>query len=137
MNRDELREAIRNERDVIIEPVATPEWPTVNGLVFVKSLSIADREAYLTALRQVSVPKEGQVKIEVKYEVATVKLAAAAMCDSEGNTLFGPEDVEWLQQKSHSAMQRVIDAASRLNGFGNKAKAEVKNVSPSAATATT
>jgi hypothetical protein len=132
VNRDEIRQAVRESHDSNIEPIATPEWPAVDGKIFVRSLSIAGREAYLKDLKKSSPPMvDGKAIID--SEVTVVKLAAAAMCTEQGEPLFTQEDVEWLQEKNYAAMQRVVDAAARLNGFGGKTKAERKNDSPSPA----
>lgn len=137
LTREELRAAIRDAQDIKIEPVDVPEWPAVNGSLFVRLLSARGKEEYLDSIREVTATPSadgGKVDIKVFTTMSAIKLAAATMCDKDGNVLFGVENMEdvlMLADKSADAMQRVIDKTGDINGFSNKAKVVAKNVSAS------
>jgi hypothetical protein len=134
MDRSALREEIlriaKTREDTLIKPVATPEWPSVDGYVYVRKLSVTGRERYLDSIREVTT-RPGQTQtVKVLLEAASAKLAAATMCDREGNLLFTIEDVKLLGELSYDAMQRVIDESSAINGLDEKAALEqAKNFS--------
>lgn len=130
MTLEELRAAVLAADDITIEPVATPEWPTVDGYIHVRLMAGRHRERYLDSIRQV----EGQgrdMRVTVKLEDTGAKLAAATMCDASGTLVFRPNDVQALGEKSYVALQRVIDVAARLNGLDDQAVDAAKNASAS------
>lgn len=149
MNREELRQAILSAEDMVIEPVPTPEWPSVDGSVFVRSLTLPERSKYLALIRsfvkrdevQAALIKpeaqlaaaEGQVLNEAR-DLSGVHLVVAATCDAQGQGIFMLGDVEILAEKSWAALNRCVDAAARLNGLSKKAMETVKNDSPSVVT---
>lgn len=126
----ELRDLMLAEQDIRVEPVATPEWPSVDGHIHVRLMSALHRERYLRWVRpmlQIDVPKSAT-------EGSQIKLAAITLCDEHGNLLCqGDTDedreafVEQLGMKSYVALQRVIDAAADLNGLSTKSRQDAKN----------
>lgn len=134
MTREELRAAILDADDCPIAPVPTPEWPAVDGLVHVRTLSGIQRDRYFRAIRRDVADVAGAPDTVVK-DVAQFHLAAAAMCDAAGAVLFTEADVVQLGEKSSLALARVIDAASDLNGLSAKAAEDAKkNFAPETAT---
>jgi hypothetical protein len=130
MNAEELRAHLSKSLDTEIVPVTTPEWPVLDGHIFVRSMTLKERESYLLSLQGPSgVTADGTPTVKVQYEGANAKLAAITMCDKDGTPLFSgqPGDVEILERKSGNAMQRVIDVSARINRLNRKALEESKN----------
>lgn len=138
---EELRQAILGTPNAsdLRDLVPTPEWPTVNGQVFVRTLTLPERTQYMAEIRaQVLAPEvqadhNGAAAQEVR-DAAGVKLAILTMCDSNGDTLMDLEDLEVLAKKHWAPVNRIIDAAANRNGLTKAALDALKNVSPSAAT---
>lgn len=94
-------------QDGKVERVEVPEW---GGHVFVKTMSAGDRdqwEASILDARGKFTPDHGRAK-----------LLLACVCDEAGKPLFDRGDVHDLSKKSSVAVQRVFDAAAKLNGIG-------------------
>lgn len=127
MTVQEMRAAILAADDIKIVPVKTPEWPAVDGMVNVRTLSGMGRERYLDSIREVTTHPGEQQSVKVLLEGSGSKLAVCACCNDKGELLFTSEDVEALGAKSASALNRVVDAAADLNGLSEKAKAAAKN----------
>jgi len=126
MTRSELRAAILAADDLVVESVPTPEWPGIDGHVFVRKMSLSQRERYLASIRQI----EGEgvdMKVTALLDDANPKLAAATMCTEKGETLFDQADVNALGEKSYVALGRVIDVAARLNELDEAAGKRAKN----------
>ena len=114
--------------DIEIEPVDVPEWPMGGkpGRVYVRTLSGTNREKYLDSLRKV----EGQGKkttVKLTLEDAGPRLLTLTLCNSKGELLFTAAQIALLGAKSAKALQRCIDAASKLNGLGEDAEESAKN----------
>lgn len=109
LTRDQILEAA----DLVIEPVPVPEW---GGDVGVRVMSAADRDAFEASM--IEVGEDGRRRPHLVNMRA--KLVAAAACDDAGNRIFADEDVLLLARKSSAALNRVYEAAARLNGLGNR-----------------
>ena len=95
--------------DATIKTVSVPEW---GGEVCIRGLTGAQRDTFETRLvRQRS--KSGAVDTTGLRSL----LCSLAMCDEQGNPLFTEADMPELEKKSAAALQRVFDAASRMNGM--------------------
>lgn len=120
--------------DINIVPVSVPEW---GGTVYVKSMTALQREKYIESMRSVVIGPNGTQITKTVLRHANGKLAALTICDAKGNLLFerSPDVIEKLGQKSAKALERVADAASKLNGLDDederkkKAIERAKNVS--------
>lgn len=102
---------------ITIEPVDVPEW---GGAIYVRTMSALQREKYLTSMRKiVGTGKDASVQVILTY--GSAKLVALTACDAQGNLLFdrAPETIEKLSQLSAKAMERVVDAAAKLNGLSD------------------
>ncbi len=100
------RDQILSVVDECFQDVEIPEW---NGTVRVRSLTGAQRAALLNSAKKV----ESAEWIE--------KMVAASVCDEDGNPLFTQEDVGKLSQKNAAALNRIFEAADKLNGFSDRA----------------
>lgn len=138
MTREELRQAILSESGgFTIEPVPTPEWPKVNGQIFVRTLTLPERTRYLAEIRstilQPEVQADGNGKAAKQAtDTAGVKLAVISMCDSEGLTFMEESDITALAKQGWAALNRVVDVSARLNGMTKQSMELAKNVLPSA-----
>ncbi|HEX6880944.1 MAG TPA: phage tail assembly chaperone [Terriglobales bacterium] len=118
------REEILAADDIRIELVQVPEW---GGVVYIRTLSGTQRERYVESIRKVTGHGKKQ-SVEIVLAESGAKLAAQTICDEKGTLLFSEMDVKALGKKSSKALQRIIDAAAKLNGLDDEAEEEAKNV---------
>lgn len=117
LTKDQILEA----DDLHSVQVEVPEW---GGTVFVRSMTGADRDAFETSM--VSVNPDGSRSPDMRN--LRSKLVALTLVDEAGNRLFDVADIPRLALKSSAALERVFEAAQRLNGLGAKAEEDaVKN----------
>lgn len=103
------KDAILGADDRQYETVAVPEW---GGEVRLRSLSGSERDEYENSL----VHQVGNKQV-TNARNARAKLVALCAVDAAGVPLFEPRDVIKLGSKSSAALQRLFDAACRMNGF--------------------
>jgi len=101
-----LRDTILAASDLPGEAVHVPEW---NVTLTVRSMTAAERDAY--EQRMADARKAGGGAI------ANIRAALVVMCalDAAGGRVFGDDDIEALGAKSARAVDRVFEAAARLN----------------------
>lgn len=85
--------------------IAVPEW---GGDVFVRVMTGMERDEFEDFL------------IKGKARGARAELAARTLVDEQGQRLFTGDEIEVLGKKSAPALDRVFDAAQRLNGFSER-----------------
>ena len=95
------RDDILGKVQLAVEQVQVPEW---GGPVYIREMSGAERDAW-----------EALVFGEEKAKNIRATLAAVCLCDETGKRLFADEDAVKLGATSGSALQRVFDAAMRIN----------------------
>jgi len=95
-----LREDILAAQDVHVEPIDIPEWKVK---AWIRPMTGSEREQFDDV-----VGKKGRLKL---------KLAVLSLCDDKGARLFSDKDIEALGSKSSVALERVVDAALKLNGM--------------------
>lgn len=120
--------------DVVIDPVPTPEWPNLDGHLYVRSFSMAQREAFLLTLQEpAGVTTDGKPTVRVHYGGHNSKLAAWTLCNKDGVLIFSgkTDEIDLLQERSGAALQRVADKSARINGMDKKSLEEAKNDLPS------
>lgn len=98
------REAILAADDLKHADVAVPEW---GGTVRVRTLTARERDAFLSE----AVDDEGKID----RGSFRILLASRAVCDEAGAPIFSAADVAALGGKSAPALERVFDAADKLN----------------------
>lgn len=103
------KEQIIASDDLKHEDVDVPEW---GGTVRVVAMSGDARDAFEDTL----VKRVGD-KVEQDLSNYRAKVCAACMIDKDGNRLFSAKEVQALGKKSSAALERVFDAADRLNGL--------------------
>ena len=111
LSKDQILEA----NDLVSEEVQVPEW---GGSVKVRTMTGADRDAFEQSM--VSIGDDGSRRPEMSNMRA--KLVALTLVDDSGNLLFSAADMPMLAKKSAAALERVFDAAQRINGLGVKAE---------------
>lgn len=94
------RDSILAAKDFETETVEVPEW---GGSVCVRMMSGRERDRFEADQRR------------DPYRDIRARLAAATLCDEAGALLFTPADIEALAAKSSKALDRVFDAAVRIN----------------------
>jgi hypothetical protein len=99
------REQILAATDSVIETVSVPEW---GGSVGVKTLTGAEKDGWESSRQN----KDGSFNLNN----VRASLVAVATCDADGNKLFTLQDVVDLGNKSARALDRVFQAAKKLNG---------------------
>lgn len=107
-----------------IVPIDVPEW---GGRVHVRTISGVERDAYEDSLWQL----RGKNRVFTQRNIRA-KLVAVAACDKNGNRLFSDTQVEQLGLKNSAALDRLFDAAQRLNKITDKDIEELVKNSESA-----
>lgn len=98
--------------DLHVEDIPVPEW---GGEVRIKSLTGAERDQY-----EAESVKTNKGKREVNMANMRARLIAMCAVDEAGQLLFTRADVMKLGQKSAIALERVFDAAAKLNGMSDE-----------------
>lgn len=92
-------------QDTLTDEITVPEW---GGRVFIRSMTGTERDTW-------EVYAQGQMS--AKVVTIRARLAAICLCDASGKRLFTDADTAKLAEKSGSALDRVYEAAVRLNGL--------------------
>lgn len=101
------RANILAEDDLHLVEVAVPEWPKCGGHVWVKGLSGAEAEELI-----------GDNPASEGIKGKRAQLLVHTVCNEKGDLLFTSEDVEALNRKHTTVLDRIADAAMALNGLG-------------------
>ena len=113
LTKDQILEA----QDLQSESVHVHEW---GGDVLVRTMTGADRDAFESSM--ITTLQDGTRKPNMVNMRA--KLVALTVVDDAGSRLFDVGDVDRLALKSASALERVFNAAQRINGLGAQAEAD-------------
>ena len=110
------RDTIFSRNTLKRETVTVPEW---GGDVIVSEMTGAARDAWELSL--------GQRDHDGNLYNTRAKLVAACVVDESGNLIFTkPGDVEKLGKLSSTALDKVCQAAQRLNGLTQEALEEAE-----------
>lgn len=111
------REAILEANDLRLEKVHVPEW---GGDVWLRVMTGTERDNF-----ERSVMKNGKLdSLNIR-----AKFAALVIVGEDGSRLFNDRDVTALGGKSAAALDRVLEAGQRLNGFSDEDVAELGKAS--------
>lgn len=110
------RDQILEVSDLKTEAVDVPEW---GGSVQVRTMTGADRDAFEDSM--ITVNPDGTRKPNLVNMRA--KLVALTVVDDAGSLMFGVPDIDRLALKSAAAIERVFNAAQKINGLGSQAEA--------------
>ncbi|ACC76152.1 hypothetical protein PPMP20_18995 [Paraburkholderia phymatum] len=115
---------ILGANDLESQTVDVPEW---GGSVIVRAMTGAQRDAYDAALLR----RNDEGKLEVDTLNMRAKLVLWTVVDEAGALLFTPDELDALAAKSAGAIERIADAAARLNGLHRDAVADAAKNSAS------
>jgi len=104
LNRKQILEC----KDIKSEVVQVPEW---DGEVSVRGLTLAEKDRWTDCIMN-----DGKVSMKG----ATALLCALCMRDEKGEQIFSSDDMDALDKKSASALDRVFQVAQRLSGIGQE-----------------
>lgn len=97
--------------------VSTPEWPDVDGKLFVRRLTMLERvEFYSAANKQ-------QATAGAAFQSFVVAYCA---CDEAGTRGFTDDEWKTLQNEPGSVVERISDAADEWNLLSFSARETVK-----------
>jgi hypothetical protein len=104
-----LSQQILDCDDTTIEPIDLPEWGVK---AFIRTMTGTDRDSWeMYASKQLD--KVNGVNIRGK-------LACICLCDEKGKRLFGDGQAEALSKKNSKALNRVYEAALKLNKLSDE-----------------
>lgn len=104
------RDAILGAQDLKTEDVPVPEW---GGTVRVRCLTAAERDAYEASF--VTLGKGGVQRNADALQTVRARMVALTVVGEDGRRLFTEQDVQALAAKSAAAIDRLFQAAQRLN----------------------
>jgi hypothetical protein len=124
------REAISRKTTFEMVEVDVTEWGAINPdtgkpertTVFVRELSVAEKGKFEM---EAQVKKGGKVKFEEGLYADSVqnfgaRMVIATCCDADGELIFRREDIDIIMGKPVKVLNRICDAARKLNGWGKK-----------------
>lgn len=97
--------------------VEVPEW---GGAVVIRAMSGTQRDQYETSL----MAKQEDGSYTVNTENMRAKLVCYTAVDEAGISLFSPDELAVLAAKSGTVLERLFDAAQKLNGLQKGAIAD-------------
>lgn len=102
------RDDILRATDLPVSSVEVPEW---GGTVFVRTLTAEEYDEF----ERSTFSFDGGKK-ELHLENVRGRFVALCACDEDGRRLFCDDDAPELGRRSKPAIERVYEAAQRLNG---------------------
>ena len=105
--------AILAAHDTITKQVTVPQW---GGDVFIRTMTGQERDTWEVYAQQQMTAKTVNIR---------ARLAAICLCDEAGARLFTDAETKTLAEKSGAALDRVYEAAVKLNGLSGE---EVENI---------
>ena len=123
------REKILSVKDLPTLDVPVPEWADGDPEAYVRlrTLTGSEREQFESSVYSFDTDEE-KPKVEVNRTNYRAKLCAFCIVGDDAVRLFAEEDIPALAGKSSLALDRVFQAAQKLNGLGAAAvKAATKN----------
>lgn len=103
-------------RDQLLAAAAAPlpservDVPELGGVVLVRGLSAAERDAFEQTVMLARRRQRPLVNVRAR-------LAATCLVDDAGTALFTPADIEQLGQLRADVLDRIVTVAQRLSGF--------------------
>lgn len=96
--------------DARLEKMAVPEW---GGDVYIRVISGGDRDRFEDSYA------------DQKLRAFRVRFLVLTLCDEKGDRLFADDQVDLLAKKSSVVINRVFEAAWKLNAFSQEAVDEL------------
>ncbi len=129
-----ISDQLKKIDDLPREPVATPEWPEIDGKVFARRLTGDERDEW--EVFQGHVLDQDTIGEDKKSKLALMKLGTKNIrativrlgaCDEDGDSIFSPADVVWLGMKASEPLDRIRDVIKRLSGMKDDEEDTAKN----------
>lgn len=117
-----LREDILAALDAKVVRLEVPEWKTT---VFLRVMSGGERDAFETVCQPD--PKTGRKSL-INFRA---RFAAIVLGDEQGNRIFTDADIPALAKKSARALDRILEAGMKHNGFSESDVEELEGKSES------
>lgn len=105
-----LADDILGFNDAKIEKVSVPEWGEAGEKVYVRLMTGAQRDKW-----EAQSYFRKQQSEELLFENIKARLVALCACDDKGVAIFSFTQAEALGEKSSTALNRVWEAAMKLN----------------------
>lgn len=83
------------------QTIAVPEW---GGEVNIRTITAAERDKF-------------ELQCSESFVNVRARLCSLAICDESGKRLFDDTDVAALGEKDAAPINRIFEAARKLNGF--------------------
>lgn len=96
-------------------PIERVDLPELDGFVFVRGMSGAERDAWEKSL----IVGRGKRR-EVNTENVRARLAVRCLCDEQGTRLFADDDAAVLGDLRVDTLNRIFETAQRLSGVSNE-----------------
>ena len=103
------KDQIFNASDHQIKTLNIPEW---GGDICLKTMTGFQRDKYESEILKCQ-KNNSFVNMRVKLAIYTV-------CDEDGNLLFEEKDINLLTKKSASALDKIFDEATKMNGISEE-----------------
>lgn len=100
--------------DLKTDEVKVPEW---GGTVFVRTMTGTQRD-------------ELEVRLKDNKSNVRAYVAARTVCDEVGDLIFSDKDIPELGKKSGAALDRIFEAAIKLNKISSGDVAALEGESP-------
>src|SRR5262245_38052208 len=101
------------------EPAAAA--PELDGFdmsgLFVRELTAAERDDYEQSRFRLLRGREGRLEPDPQLSNIRARLLVLALCDAEGNRIFGGEDAAGLGELPAVVLDRWYEQAERLSGL--------------------
>lgn len=107
--------------DLKIEKVPVPEW---GGYVLIRSLAASELDDFEASILTEDGSKD--------YSNVRARFVSRCLIDESGNVLFNEEEAGMLGEKSAAAVDRIYDAATKLNG---RSQADMEELAKNSAAA--
>jgi hypothetical protein len=99
-----LSQQILDCDDSTIEPIDLPEWGVT---AFIRTMTGIERDSWdVYATKELA----KNTKVNIRGKIVCI-----CLCDEDGKRLFGDGQAEALSKKNAKALNRVYDAALKLN----------------------
>lgn len=96
----------------IFEDVEVPEW---GGTVRIRVMTGRERDAWEASL----MTRKGK-RMEFTYTNYRASLLVRCIVDEDGKRLFGDHDIGTLSEKSAPAIERLFEAARKINRLNDE-----------------
>jgi hypothetical protein len=108
-------------KKVQVKKIPVPEW---GGEIFVKVMTASENDSFELAAYDKKSPTFGKIR---------AGLCVRCICDEQGNRLFSddPGEIESLGEGNGNAIERIFDAARKLNKKSEKEIEELEKNSES------